>query len=68
MTQPPKEDQPEREPKVMFRALSVCGACWTERNPDRPASHVIDGPMEECIVCEQMNTDGIYVRMRVEWR
>lgn len=56
-----------KAPRVMYRKLAVCRSCWNEHEPDRPAGPFNDGPIEECIGCEQLTTSGIYVRMRVEW-
>lgn len=58
----------EQKPRVIWRSMPVCAACWTEHNPDSPAGPFNDGPIGECIACEQMTTSGIFVRMRVEWR
>lgn len=58
----------ERQPWAKWRSMPVCNGCWNEHMPGREAAYVIAGPEEECIVCEEPTTSGIYVRMRVEWR
>lgn len=63
-----KEEGDEREPWVRWRSVPVCAGCWTERNPGREPARVKDAPGEDCIVCDERTTAGIYVRMRVEWR
>jgi hypothetical protein len=57
----------QRAPWVRYRSLPVCAGCWHERNPDRQAARVMEWPEAECIVCEEKTTDGIFVRVRVEW-
>lgn len=53
--------------KRMSRAMPVCAGCWNEVFPNRPAAQVLADATRECIVCEQLTSDGIFVRMRVEW-
>lgn len=54
--------------KVMSRAMPVCASCWNEVYPNRPAVSLKQGPAWECIVCTNPTTDGIFVRMKVEWQ
>ena len=57
----------------IFRALPVCIKCWNNQYPHRPAIHVKGNlkqspeKIELCIVCNEPATDGIFVRMKIEW-
>lgn len=57
-----------RQPKVMWRSMAVCGRCWTEREGDRQPVRVIGSAPVSCIVCEEETDEGIFVRVKVEWR
>ena len=42
---------------------AICGSCWNERNPDRPANIQFSaGEREPCCFCGYMTQSGIYVR------
>lgn len=58
----------EPKPWVKWRSMPVCPECWVRRHPDREPARLKDAPGEDCIVCDERTTAGIYVRMRVEWR
>lgn len=50
------------------RPMPVCAPCWNEHNPQhRAPTCVVEAKVERCIICEEVNADGIYVRMTVVW-
>ena len=51
-----------------YRNTALCGECWRKRYPGQEPARLKDAPGEDCIVCDERTTHGIYVRMRVEWR
>lgn len=51
-----------------FRSLPVCRGCWARRYPDREPAAMTSSVEGDCIVCEEPTSDGIFVRMHVEWR
>jgi hypothetical protein len=40
-----------------------CLACFTERNPNREPVRVKIDDFENCVYCDAVTTDGIYVRI-----
>lgn len=63
-------EQPPSPPLVIrWRPMPVCLACWQKRYPEREPTRFLGSTEElECFVCEQPAADGIFVRVRIEWR
>lgn len=54
-------------PWIRWRNFMVCDECWRERRSLREPTRVLDSEPADCIVCDQLTSSGIFIRVRCEW-